>query len=103
MYTSEVDFHKPEIYGGSVRVWATEWDVRRLEVVAVTEQLRTYFVVCLFNCLAGFCFHFIVFSPSNAHGLLQVRGNLASCTSLLVGVIDRKYWQVRTTGTRLQW
>ena len=26
-YTSEADFHKPEIYGGRVRVWATEWDV----------------------------------------------------------------------------
>ena len=27
MYTSEADFNKPEIYGGRVRVWATEWDV----------------------------------------------------------------------------
>ena len=27
VYTSEADFHKPEIYGGRVRVWATEWDV----------------------------------------------------------------------------
>ena len=27
MYTSEADFHKPEIYGGRVRVWATERDV----------------------------------------------------------------------------
>ena len=27
VYTSEADFHKPEIYRGRVRVWATEWDV----------------------------------------------------------------------------
>ena len=27
VYTSEADFHKPDIYGGRVRVWATEWDV----------------------------------------------------------------------------
>ena len=27
VYASEADFHKPELYGGRVRVWATEWDV----------------------------------------------------------------------------
>ena len=27
VYTSEADFHKPEIYGGRVRVWATGWEV----------------------------------------------------------------------------
>ena len=27
VYTSEADFHIPEIYGGRMRVWATEWDV----------------------------------------------------------------------------
>ena len=27
VYTSEADLHKPGIYGGRVRVWATEWDV----------------------------------------------------------------------------
>ena len=48
--TSEADFHKPEIYGGRVRVWATEWDVfhsTRLEVVAVARLLWIYFVVRL--------------------------------------------------------
>ena len=29
MYTSEGNFHKPGIYGGSVRVWANAWDVFR--------------------------------------------------------------------------
>ena len=29
MYTSEADFHKPGIYGGSVRVWANALDVFR--------------------------------------------------------------------------
>ena len=28
-YTSEADFHKPGIFGGSVRVWAAAWDVFR--------------------------------------------------------------------------
>ena len=27
VYTSEADFHTPGIYGGRVRLWATEWDV----------------------------------------------------------------------------
>ena len=27
VYTSEADFHNLDIYGGRVRVWATEWDV----------------------------------------------------------------------------
>ena len=27
VYTSEADFHKPDIYGGRAQVWATEWDV----------------------------------------------------------------------------
>ena len=27
VYTSETNFHKPEIYGGRVRVWANAWDV----------------------------------------------------------------------------
>ena len=29
MYTSEGDFHKAGIYGGSVRVWANAWDAFR--------------------------------------------------------------------------
>ena len=29
MHTSEADFHKPRIYGGSVRAWANAWDVSR--------------------------------------------------------------------------
>ena len=27
VYTREADFHKRDIHGGGVRVWATEWDV----------------------------------------------------------------------------
>ena len=57
VYTSEDDFHKPEIYGGRVRVWATEWDVfyrapsrggrgRR----AAVDIFRGVF----FQCLVGF-------------------------------------------------
>ena len=54
----------------------------RLEVVAVAGLLWIYFVVC-FLVSGGISFFFVFFT-SNAHGLLQVRGNLASCTSLLV-------------------
>ena len=57
---------------------------RRLEVVAVAGLLWIYFVVCFFSVWWDFVFFFSVFFTSNAHGLLQVRGSLASCTSLLV-------------------
>ena len=56
---------------------------RRLEVVAVAGLLWIYFVVCFFGVWWDFVFFFVFFT-SNAHGLLQVPGNLASCTSLLV-------------------
>ena len=48
MYTSETDFNKPGIYGGSVRVWATAWDVFRREKPRVGRGGRTAvdFVVC---------------------------------------------------------
>ena len=56
----------------------------RLEVVAVAGLLWINFVVC-FGCGGIFrVFIFFVYFTSNAHGLLQVRGHLASCTSLLV-------------------
>ena len=61
----------------------TCFTARRLEVVAVAGLLWTYFVVCFFSVWWDFVFLFVFFT-SNAHGLLQVRGNLASCTSLLV-------------------
>ena len=48
MYTSEDDFNKPGIYGGSVRVWATAWDVFRRAQPRVGRGGRTAvdFVVC---------------------------------------------------------
>ena len=55
----------------------------RLEVVAVAGLLWIYFVVCFFS-VWWISLYLFVFFTSNAHGLLQVRGNLASCTSLLV-------------------
>ena len=70
-----------------MRVWATEWNVFHCAPSrggrgrwAVVDILRGVF----FLCLVGFRFFKIVFCTSNAHGILQVRGNLASCTSLLV-------------------
>ena len=62
----------------------TCFPARRLEVVAVAGLLWIYFVVCFFSVWWDFVFLFFVFFTSNAHGLLQVRGKLASCTSLLV-------------------
>ena len=61
----------------------TCFTARRLEVVAVAGLLWIYFVVCFFSVLWDFVF-LSRFITSNAHGLLQVRGNLASCTSLVV-------------------
>ena len=48
MYTSEADFHKPGIYGTSVREWATAWDVFRRAPSRVGRGLRAAadFVVC---------------------------------------------------------
>ena len=57
---------------------------RRLEVVTVAGLLWIYFVVCFFSVWWDFVFFFFVFFTSNAHGLMQVRDNLASFTSLLV-------------------
>ena len=62
----------------------TCFTARRLEVVAVAGLLRIYFVVCFGSVWWDFVFFFFVFFTPNAHGLLQVRGNLASCTSLRV-------------------
>ena len=61
----------------------TCFTARRLEVVTVAGLLWIYFVVVFFCVWWDFVFFFVLFA-SNAHGLLQERGNLASCTSLLV-------------------
>ena len=61
----------------------TSFTARRLEVVAVAGLLWIYFVVCFLSVWWDFVFVFVFFT-SNAYALLQVRGNLASCTSLLV-------------------
>ena len=61
---------------------------RRLEVVAVAGLLCISWAVlgapgfCFVWCLFHFSF-FVVFFPSKAQGLLQVRGRLASSTSFL--------------------
>ena len=68
-----------------MRVWANEWDVFHctpsrggLGRRAAVDIFRVFFSVWW-----DFVFFFVFFT-SNARGLLQVRGNLASCTSLLV-------------------
>ena len=60
---------------------------RRLELVAVAGRLWISWCVLGGAYFFGF---FVRFFPSNAHGLLQVRGHLASCTRLLVMRQDRE-------------
>ena len=87
VYTSEADSHKPGIYGVRVRAWVNECGVfyctpsrggrgRR----GAVDIFRGVFLSVWWN----FVFLLFVFSTSNEHGLLQVRGNLALCTSLPV-------------------
>ena len=61
MYTIEADFHKPGIYGGSVRVWATAWDAFRRAPNRVGRGRReaAYFVVRF--GWGGFFFFFFSF------------------------------------------
>ena len=62
MYTSEANFHKTGIYGGSVRVWAAAWDVfgRAPSRVRRGGRGAVDFVVCFGLC--GFLsdFFFVV-------------------------------------------
>ena len=62
MYKSEADFHKPEIYGGRVRVWAAAWDVfrRAPSRVGRGDRAAVDFVVCFW--LGGFLTFFFSFS-----------------------------------------
>ena len=79
VYTREADFHKPEIYGGRVRVWANERDVFPCTPSRGGRCRRAavdIFHGVFFQCLVGFRVFFFVFFTSNAHGLLQVRGHL---------------------------
>ena len=55
---------------------------RRLKVVAVAGLLWVSW--CVLSGADFFVFFFPIFFPSNAHGLLQALGRLASFTSILV-------------------
>ena len=67
MYTSDADFHKAGIYGGSVRVWAAAWDVFRRAPSRVSRGGRAAvdFVVCfgMGGFLSEFFFVFIESRP----------------------------------------
>ena len=85
----EADFHKPGIYG-SGRVCANAWDVvfRALSRGGRGRRVAVDFVVCFgWGELFLDFFFSIFFFSSNAHGLLQVWGRLASFTSLLVKAV----------------
>ena len=71
-----VDFHKHGIYGG-VRVWCNMWEMFR------RMPSREVVVVAGMQWLSWLRRDFLFFS-SNTHILLEVRGHLASFTSLLV-------------------
>ena len=62
---------------------STCFHARRLEV-SRSPGCCGYISRCVFLVFGGISCFVSVFFTSNAHGLLQVRGNLASCTSLLV-------------------
>ena len=62
---------------------STCFNARRLEV-SRSPGCCGYISRCVFLVFGGISCFVSVFFTSNAHGLLQVRGNLASCTSLLV-------------------
>ena len=61
VYTSEADFHKPESYGGRVRVWATEWDVFHCTASRGGRGRRAAVDIFRGVCLVGFRFFFFVF------------------------------------------
>ena len=67
-------------------MWANAWDVFRRAPSRVVRGRRAVVVGGVFWGGAGF----FRFFPSNSHGLLQVQGHLASCTSLLVGMHIRR-------------
>ena len=61
VYTSEADFHKPEIYGGRLRVWATERYVLHCTPSRGGRGRRAavdIFRGVFFSCLVGFRFFF---------------------------------------------
>ena len=81
---------KPDIYGGRVRVWGTEWNVFHCTPSRGGRSRRA--AVDIFRGVLFSVWWDFVFFTSNAHGLLQERGNLASCTSLLV-TCEQKYFE----------
>ena len=87
VYTSEVDFHKPGVYGGSVRVRADAWDVFRRAPSRGGRGRRAavdFFRGVFFSCLVAFRVFLFGFFSSNEHSYCKYEQYLASCTSLLV-------------------
>ena len=76
----EADSHKPAIYGTG-RVWANAWDVFRRAPSRGGRGCRAAVDIVVCFRWGGFFF------SSNAHGLLQVWGRLASFNSLLVSKV----------------
>ena len=80
----EADFHKLGIYG-SGPVWANAWDVfRRVSSRGGRGRRAAVHFVVRFGCGGIFSGFFFRLFSSSAHGLLQVRGHLASFISVLV-------------------
>ena len=91
-------FHKPGIYGGRVRERANQLDVFHCTPSRGGHGRRAAVDIFRGVCLVfrGIPFFFFVFFTSNAHGLLQVRATLASCTSLLVMITRQGRWSEAT-------
>ena len=88
VYTSEADFHKPGIYGGSVRVWANAWDVFRRTPSRGGRGRRVavnYSVVCFFSVRWDFVFFSVrVLFFERTRPAACMRPPLALFTPLLV-------------------
>ena len=86
MYTSKADFHKPEIYGGRVRVWATEWDVFHCKPPRGGRGRRA--AVDIFRgvfCLVGFRFLYFERTRPTASTRQPCLMYLSTCTGVRTG------------------
>ena len=76
-------------------MWAIAWDVfhHMPSQGGRGRRAAVDFVVCF--GWGGFFFFCSFFFASHAHGVLQVRGHLASCSSLLVsGTTEYNFYKV---------
>ena len=94
-YTSGADFHKPEIYGGRVRVWATEWDVFHYTLTrggrgrrAAVDIFRGVVFLCLVGC---FFFWFLSFERTRPTASTRQPCLMYLSTSTISTIVTERY------------